>query len=151
MHADVPAADAINGVFGSAPIATAVGDPAKLENSAAFVQRGLVLGWGIKLPPLPEIKLTPTDLSGIDPSAALKDLSGELKKILDGANPQEFANQKAAAFHDANPNANFDDCVTTVAAACAAGGAVLGGPAGAALGVGGGVPLARIACRAWFP
>ena len=135
----MPAADAINGVFGSAPIATAVGDPAKLENSAAFVQRGLVLGWGIKLPPLPDIKLTPPDLSG------------ELKKILDGANPQEFANQKAAAFHDANPNANFDDCVTTVAAACAAGGAVLGGPAGAALGVGGGVPLARIACRAWFP
>ncbi|MFC3886020.1 hypothetical protein ACFOU2_22085 [Bacillus songklensis] len=58
-----------------------------------------------------------------------------------------MTNDKALAYkEEMGGTGNFDDCVTIVAAGCAAGGAALGGPVGAALSTGAGVPAARLAC-----
>lgn len=65
---------------------------------------------------------------------------------------QNKANILAVQYKNARGGGgDFDDCVAVVAAGCAAYGASKGGPWGAAIGAGGGVPLARIACRRVFP
>ena len=48
-------------------------------------------------------------------------------------------------------SANFDDCVTVVAAGLVGYGASLGGPIGAAIAAGAGIPAARLACRSVYP
>lgn len=65
---------------------------------------------------------------------------------------QNFANSSALSYRAARGgNGDYEDCVAVVAAACAAYGASQGGVVGAAIGAGGGVPFARIACRRAFP
>jgi hypothetical protein len=89
----------------------------------------------------------------------VEDIQKGAQKVADALNPQQIAE---AAQNEANALAeqykaarggggDFDDCVAVVAAGCAAAGAAKGGPVGAAIGAGGGVPLARIACRRVFP
>lgn len=65
---------------------------------------------------------------------------------------QGVANGLAVNYKNARGGGGgFDDCVTIVAAGTAAYGASQGGVVGAAIGAGGGVPMARIACRAVYP
>lgn len=71
---------------------------------------------------------------------------------------QKEADSLAAAAKTNGSANDYSDCVPMVAAGVAAAGAKLGaagGPwgaaAGAALGAGGGVNMARISCRRWFP
>ncbi|HDR7324512.1 TPA: hypothetical protein QCX00_002957 [Bacillus toyonensis] len=75
--------------------------------------------------------------------------------LRDGSSIQEAIQKKADslanAYQNTNPNGDFNDCVTIVAAGCAAYGATLSGPLGAAIGAGAGVPAARIACHRIFP
>lgn len=77
----------------------------------------------------------------------LESLTGDIKEKL-----QNTANNLAQDYKNgAGESSNYEDCVLVAAAGCAAAGASMGGPAGAALGAAGGLPAARIACRAIFP
>lgn len=89
----------------------------------------------------------------------VEDIQREAQNLANQLNPQQIAE---AAQSEANMLADkykaarggggdYEDCVAVVAAGCAAAGAAKGGPVGAAIGAGGGVPLARIACRRVFP
>lgn len=80
---------------------------------------------------------------------AFNSLAGPVKRSI-----QNEADSLAAKYHQSNPNPDFDDCVLMVSSGVAAAGAKIGtasGPlgsvVGAALGAGGGVAAARIACR----
>ncbi|PEN51108.1 hypothetical protein [Bacillus wiedmannii] len=81
-----------------------------------------------------------------DGEKALGSLASDAQEAL-----QHEADSLAINYQKANPNGDFDDCVTVVAAGCAAYGASQGGVVGAAIGAGAGVPAARIACRRVFP
>lgn len=72
------------------------------------------------------------------------------ESVTDGI--QDMADDLAAQYQSNHSGGDYDDCVTVVAAGCAAAGAVVGGgPIGAAIGAAGGVPAARMACRRIFP
>ncbi|MGA2799661.1 MAG: hypothetical protein ABSE63_18925 [Thermoguttaceae bacterium] len=105
------------------------------------------MGIKIKKPKLPE------------PSKVVKEWQNKVKSCAKGIklpDIKKIAQHKADALAVAYQNTqgdggDFEDCVVVVAAGCAALGAAEGGVIGAALGAGGGVPLARISCRRVFP
>ena len=94
-------------------------------------------------------KLKKVKASDLQPPTA-----DEAKQMLVGKGPkrvsQRIANNLAVQYSEKKENGDFDDCVVVVAAACVVAGAYYGGPVGAALAVGGGIPVARLACRRVF-
>jgi len=82
----------------------------------------------------------PADLNPLD------NLDEKFKKAVTDA-----AENAATLYQSERPNGDYDDCVVIAAAAAASGGAAMGGVLGAAVGVGSGLPAARIACRRIFP
>lgn len=91
---------------------------------------------------VPHIEIPPIELPH-----SLADLSSDLKAKL-----KDAANDLAKQYKESEgESGNYDNCVMIVAAGCAAAGASMDGPVGAALSTAGGVPAARLACRAIYP
>lgn len=85
--------------------------------------------------------------------AIVENLLTDLKATVES---EDDANKLALRFakeykKESGNDADFDDCVLVVSAACAAAGAYYGGIGGAALGAAGGAACGRIACRRICP
>lgn len=98
----------------------------------------------------------PRPWGGCAQSICVPDFNDPIKDVNDQL--QGEADQLAARVHDSGEASDYEDCVPIVTAGVAAAGAKLGasgGPwgaaVGAALGAGGGINMARIACRRAFP